>query len=180
MKPLVNFTALWNHTVNMKHVNKLILVSLLPLALAILDSTHFQPLDAVDVGGTSEYPKDLKCGIFLVSNRSVRGHLECSVGCFQDGCSVWALDTTNATCTVCQRCVGDGGGLSSATRDARRDSAIKTEGGCLIKQNKKEKPVYISRIDPISTFTFTHIQRTRDSNILPDPLWINFNPRLVK
>ena len=166
----------------MKHVNKLMLVASLPLALAILDSTHFQPLDAVDVGGTSEYPKDLKCGTFLVSNRSVRGHLECSVGCFQDGCSVWALDTTDTTCTVCQRCVGDGGGLSSTTRDVRRDSAIKTEGRCLIKQNKKDQPVYISRIYPISTSTCTctHIPQTLDSDILPDPLWINIYPSMDK
>ena len=117
----------------MKHVKKLVLLVLLPLDRAIIDGTYFQLFDAMNVGGTSEYPKDLKSGRVSFSNRSVSGHLECSVGCFYGGCSVWALDTTDATCTVCQRCVGDGGGLSSAARGVRRDSAIISKGGCLIK-----------------------------------------------
>ena len=115
---------------------------LLSLACAVIDSANFQLFDAMNVGGTSEYPKDLKCGRFSFSNRSARGHLECSAGCFQDGCSVWALDTTNTKCTACQRCVGEGGGLYSATRDGRRDSAV----GVWYDKRERETPICLPNV----------------------------------
>ena len=92
---------------------------------------HLQNFEAVNVGGTSEYPKYLRCNGFQISRISSKPYIECYDECFQNDYSVWTLDATNCACTVCQHYVDVGGGLPPATRDVRRDHLISTQGECL-------------------------------------------------
>ena len=73
---------------------------------------------------TFGYPKDLACQRY--TNRSQRSPLECAIKCLRSECVAWT--TSEITCFVCGRCIGNGDTLPPNTIGVYRNLQMKMPG----------------------------------------------------